>query len=303
MTISVLIPSIRNDYINKCLESLAQQQRKPDKIIIVMRDIDGELQKTVDDFAQKHLLYIEKAKVSENGAIAAINVGIKSCDTDILCFIDDDIQANPDWLKRIEAYYKNEEIGGVGGRDIIHSEGKILERHAKVVGRITWYGKIIGNHHNLVKGPREVEYLKGCNMSFRNKIISPIDKKLQTEEGIAEPCWEIDMAFNAKSKGYKIWYDPAIIVDHHPGTKEYHLDRRNLTSIRNETYLLFKNLPFLKKIIFIFYTFFIGNRSNPGFLIFLLEVIKSRSLRIENFKNKLSAKIKGIKLVKGVFIG
>lgn len=287
MTIGVLVPSTRANMIISCLKALEKQTRRPDGVVVTIPSSDGKLYNAVDSFSKTCSLNIKKIVLEKPGVIAAINNGINFCDNDILCFIDDDAQARPNWIEQIEAYYrKDEKIGAVGGRDLIHCQSKIVYKNVKKIGHITWYGKLISNHHNAIDKPVQVKYLKGCNMSCRRKLIEDIDTKLETKDNMAEPHWELDIAFGILKRGYNIWFDPDIIVDHYPGEEDYHITKRAFIAARNQTYLMLKHLPFFKKIIYVIYTFFLGDKSSPG-ILFLLIYINKPVFTIKKFSYKL----------------
>ena len=171
MTISVIIASYKRvKCLSKCLYSLASQNRKPDEVIVALQSIDKESIKFVEENKNKFNIKINLVLTDKVGKIFQENAALKHCKTEIVCFIDDDAAARPDWIRKIEQWYKKDEkIGGVGGRDIVHQpDGTIDEKPVKVVGKITWFGRSIGNHHNIINEPQKVHYLKGCNTSFCN---------------------------------------------------------------------------------------------------------------------------------------
>ena len=298
MTTGVLVSCIRADLVNNCLQSLAKQSRKPDNIIVVLRGSDINSQRAIDAFGKIHLgINIKKVIVTQPGAVMAVNAGIKNSTGEILCFIDDDAQAETDWLKRIEAHYADEKIGGVGGRDILHIDGKIIERRVKYIGRISWYGKIIGNHHHAIDKEQKAFHLKGCNMSYRRKLLSLLDEKLSANRQMAEPYWEIELGFMMSRRGYATIYDPDIIVKHYPAISDEDWGRRRSVSIHNETYILLKYFSVLRKFIYILYIFLIGHESNLGFIKYIMKSFHTLNFKgaSEQFLADMKSKTKGIK--------
>jgi len=51
-------------------------------------------------------------------------------------------------------------VGGVGGRDWVYHGTQLEDGARKVIGRVHWFGRVIGNHHLGVGEPREVDVLK-----------------------------------------------------------------------------------------------------------------------------------------------
>ena len=290
MTISVIIASYKRvECLKKCIQSLEQQLRKPDEVIIALQSSDKESIKFVELNKNKFSIKIGLAVTDKKGKIFQENSALAKIKNDIVCFIDDDAIARPDWLKKIEKWYKKDKkIGGVGGRDIVHQpDGTIDEKTVKVVGRITWYGRSIGNHHNITNLPQYVDFFKGCNMSYRKKLLKRINNNLI---GYTVPFEEEWIGLNIEKKGYKLIYDPDIIVDHFPAPprKDYQDIRewnRNTAFIRgyNQVYTLLTFLSYPRKIVFLLYTFLIGDKQNPGPGRLILSIFKKDFAKIKGF--------------------
>ena len=190
-------------------------------------------------------------------------------------------------------------MAGVGGRDILHCQGKIFQKRVKNVGKISWYGKIVGNHHNITNVVKSVDFLKGCNTSYRRESIPPLDENLGLgRETRTDPHWEIDIGLLIKKSGRKILFDPHIMVDHYINTPAQEWLDRGTAAARNEIYILFKHLGILRKAVYLFYIFCIGQKTNPGFVWFILDIFETGGIR--NAWNRFSiftkCKIEGIKL-------
>jgi len=69
-------------------------------------------------------------------------------------------------LQRIEAHFlADDRVSGVGGRDAIQRSEPWFHGDREIVGQLQWYGSLIGDHHRGVGAAREVDVLKGVNMS------------------------------------------------------------------------------------------------------------------------------------------
>lgn len=261
MKVSLIITTYeRPKNLNRLLEELNTLSETPDEIIVVFRDNDKETEKILNDFSDKKF---KKIKISEPGVIKALNKGLKNATCEIVCTIDDDAIPSKDWIKKIKKHFEDPNIGAVGGIDIQPDyNGKKVDK----VGRITFYGRIIGNHHLGCAEIQEVDHLKGVNMCYRKNLINEINENLL---GLAPPGFELIFGFHVKNKGYKILYDPELIVFHYPG-KTYDGRRGEKTKkdyfvyAHNYTYILYKYLKGLRKLLFILYTFIIGDSSSPS---------------------------------------
>ena len=107
-------------------------------------------------------------RVTTPGTVAARNAGLDVCTSDVLCIVDDDTEPQPEWLAVVlRRFVEDPALGGLGGRDRCFDGTAFDDRQEEVVGRIQWHGRMIGNHHLGYGAMREVDFLKGANMSFR----------------------------------------------------------------------------------------------------------------------------------------
>ncbi|MFW6124629.1 MAG: glycosyltransferase family 2 protein [Pirellulales bacterium] len=214
MKLSVLITSYRRpDWLKRCFDGLVHQIRLPDQVVIVVRDTDADTRACAAQLAEQPAAEfpVDVVTVTEPGVVAANNAGLPLVTGDVVSFIDDDAVAPPDWLERIESYFKADpSVGAVGGRDVLYKEGKLVAGHAEVVGTITWYGKIVGNHHLRSDGARYVDHLKGVNMSLRTALIEGCDPAL----GGDGYSYELELCLAVRDRGYRILYDNTLTVEH-----------------------------------------------------------------------------------------
>lgn len=269
MIISVLVPTYRRSQdLHRCLEALKCQIRLADEILVVVRDNDKE---TRDFLAAYHResLPLAVAAVSATGVIAAMNAGLEQATGDVIALVDDDASPHPDWLARIEKHFLDDEkVGGVGGRDIIsHMPGE----HANV-GKLSWWGRISGNHHIGVGPPREVDVLKGVNCAYRSSAFKKIGFDTRMRGTGAQVHWELSLGLTLKRAGWKLIYDPAVVVDHFPAQR-FDEDQRNQFSyvaffniVHNETLALLEHFSWPQRLLFLIWAFTIGSRGGLGVL-------------------------------------
>jgi len=93
-----------------------------------------------------------------------------------------------------------------------------------VVGRISRWGRLVGNHA-IGAGPRrEVDVAGGASMAYRAGALAVPDAGVLMGTG-AEPHHEVLMAAWVRALGYRVVYDPEVVVDH-PTEPEDDLARR-----------------------------------------------------------------------------
>jgi len=276
MKISVVIPTYRRSQdLARCLEALKKQIRPVDQLWIIIRDTDGETWKFLEDFERASLPLLT-ATVTVTGVVAAMNLGLESATGDIVAFTDDDAAPHPDWLQRIEAYYlADAKVGGVGGRDWVY-HGSELENGARpVVGKLQWFGRLIGNHHIGIGEDREVDVLKGVNMSFRRKAIADLHFDQRMRGTGAQVHFEVIFSLALRQRGWKLIYDSRIGVDHFRGDR-FDEDQRDMfnqialqNAVHNETLALLEYLSPLQRLVFSAWAIAIGTRDARGLLQWL----------------------------------
>ncbi|BAZ41156.1 glycosyltransferase [Calothrix sp. NIES-4101] len=239
--------------------------------------------------------------VTVPGVVAAMNQGLSVASGDIIAFTDDDAAPHPDWLECMEAHFQADaKIGAVGGRDWQYVGTRIKEEgESEDVGRLQWFGRVIGNHHFGVGKAREVDVLKGVNMGFRRSAIQGMrfdERMLGTGAQV-----HFELAFNLalRRRGWKIIFDPLVAVDHYPAVR-FDEDKRDQfnsiawsNAVHNETLVLLEHFPPLQRTIFMIWAFLIGTREALG-LVQLLRLLPSgSSLTLQKWLASVDGRIKG----------
>jgi GT2 family glycosyltransferase len=276
-TIGVLIPTYRRPAAAvRCLDGIIVQSRRADDIMFVVRRGDAEsvatLTSRMDGRLPVRILTVERP-----GLVAARNAGLDACRTDVLAMIDDDAVPHPDWLDRILAHFqRNPRLGGLGGKDHCYDGTKFDDGRAIVVGKLQWFGRVIGNHHRGFGEPREVDILKGVNMSYRAKVFTQVrfDERLRGSGAQANE----DLCFSVavRNAGWKLLYDPAVLVVHHIQPREEPrfyggvIPVWNATGFRdfafNEVMAIWDVLPPGRRGIFAIWSALVGTGVCPGLL-------------------------------------
>jgi GT2 family glycosyltransferase len=273
-TVSVVIPTYRRpESLRRCLGGVTGQDRSPDEVVIVSHSDDEATLDVVRSHREALLapsaLPIRVVTVRTRSVLAAMDVGVSESRSEAVAFTDDDACPRRDWLGRLLSAYDDHRVAAVGGRDVIHQHGVVVRGAAYTVGRVQWFGRTIGNHHIGQGPPREVDVLKGVNLSLRRHLWA-VDPRLRGRG--AEPHWELDVSLRLRRSGWKLIYNPEAVVDHFvaPRVNERQRDEVSLDYVRdsahNETYALLKwSCAWLRPVVFV-YAVMVGSRMAPGAL-------------------------------------
>lgn len=271
--ITVIVPTYRRIAdLARCVEALRAQRRAPDEIVVVARHDDEPTLAWLHEAAARHSeAHISIAQVMRPGVVAAYNRGIEAASGDVLAFTDDDAAPHPDWTERVaDAFLQQPELGGLGGRDIVHQDGHTLEGHKAVVGLVRWYGRTIGNHHIGAGTAREVQVLKGVNMAFRRNAIGTLRFDPRLRGSGAQVHCEMAFSLQVGRRGWTLVYDPTLLVEHYPGRRsdEDQRQRFNDAAFYNASFnlrlIMCEHLSPTGRLAFVMWSALIGSRADPG---------------------------------------
>ncbi len=228
--LSVAIPTYRRPKeLRRALDALLSQNRRVDEVIVVARVGDAATHQVVREFPIALRLKLEL--VERPGMVEAVNRALDRAAGDVVALIDDDAAPHADWAGRIvQAYEGDPELAGLGGRDHIFQHGAWLEGQAPVVGIVRWYGKVLGNHHRGAGLKRDVDCLKGVNMSFRRAALGNLRMDPRLRGSGAQWHCDLKLCLELRARGKRLAYDPSLVVDHFPAPRHDEDQRDSVNS-------------------------------------------------------------------------
>jgi Glycosyltransferase like family 2 len=264
--VDVVVPTFRRPlFLGGCLDALFDQSEKPATIIVVVREGDTETEAVLAGISSPEK--VTTVVVRGAGVVAAMTAGIAASRSPLLAFTDDDARPRRDWLARIVAHFTDPTVGAVGGRDVI--AGRDGPR-SYFVGRYTRIGRYRGNHHLGIGKARDVHVLKGVNMAFRARALALPARGTLRGEG-AEVDFEVLACGWARRQGWRVIYDPQLLVDHRvaPRQGEEQRDAPNRQAVFDASYNSFAALAAVNGTVpwrVATYALFVGSRDRPGLL-------------------------------------
>ncbi len=274
-TIGVLVTTYRRpkDLI-RCLQGLAKQTRLPDDVVVVAREDDRETLDAMREFDVAPLQF-RIVTVDQPGLVYARNAGCDACRTDVFCMTDDDAVPTPDWTRLIlEHFRRDARLGGVGGRDRCFDGESFDDGRADIVGKVQWFGRVIGNHHLGYGAARYVDVLKGANMSYRAEAMAGVRVDTRLRGSGAQPAEDMNFSLSVKRAGWKLLYDPAVLVYHYVGRREearYYSGVIPLTEVTgfrnfafNKMIAMWDYMPPWQRAVFVAWSLLIGTGVSPG---------------------------------------
>jgi len=178
--------------VQKSVESIFQQTRQPDEVVVV----DGNSGDGTLDIVKKYPVKL----VSEPGLGFgyARNLGFKNASGDLVFFIDSDCYAEPDWIEKTLPHFdSNPEIAAVTGPTSLWNRESAVARFLACVG-----GRM-----NMPKQPRFVKIAPTMNLALRREVVDEVggfDETLIRGE-------DTDLTYKV-SQSHKIFYEPNAVV-------------------------------------------------------------------------------------------
>ncbi len=187
----------RPESLRRCLESVAAQRCRPEEVLLLDDGTAGAVSLgEVLEGAGIRWRYIQK---KEPGLSRSRNLGAGEAAGEILLFLDDDVVLDPGYLEEILRVYRaHPAVAGVGGRleEIFYSPLVMSFLRFFALDSKRREGEIltsgIGVLIRTITADRPVEWLSGCNMSFRRQVFD----EFHFDEGFGPNGWGDDMDFS-----------------------------------------------------------------------------------------------------------
>lgn len=290
LSTSVLIVSWqRPELLERVIRSLWNQTRLPTEIIVCWQANDFQTSLKLDSLrACKMPCPLVVVHLEDNGIVPAENLALDASCGDLILLIDDDAIAPPDWVERIVSFHESHpRCGAFGGpADCWTSAGHRLPINPRrPVAGLSWLGRITTNLHDQplewrIQPPERVDHLVGYNLSLKRKAFDRFEERLR-------PYWqlfELDACLTVSARGYEIWFDPDLVVEHRVGysTGAYAPGREGDWSIRfengsfNHAFVLSKHTKgFWKRNLRWLYLITVGTSNSPGPVLVPLTIYRN----------------------------
>jgi glycosyltransferase involved in cell wall biosynthesis len=285
MLLSVIIPTKnRIKTLKGTVISLLNQSldKKFYEIIVMDQSTDSKVKEFIDELEETKTFKIRYIYNNIPGSHSNRNIGVKKAKGDIIIFVDDDIIADKNYLKAIyDSFINDSDIALMTGKILpLYEEDEVPEWVNFFWPDNNW-GKYIWEISLLDAGDKYKDIspnlIFGCNFIIRKDIFlrykgmypDIFPKGMLKYNGSGETL----LAYKIKKDGFKIVYNPAVILNHVVSkerlTPQYFYNRNYIMGIQQsyddvrktarkiplkqvlrDFYLLFKNVLI---IIFKFY--------------------------------------------------
>ena len=210
----------RWDLIAQVLRSLRSQTLQASEVLVVVDHNDALYERLAS-----HLLdtAMTETKLVRNGLSPGLsgarNTGLAMTQADVVAFIDDDAEADVNWLSRLTEGFDDRLVVGVGGAILPVWPS---ERPVWFPQEFDW---VVGcTYRGMPTARSEVRNPIGANMAFRREPLASIggfDATVGRIGASGQGCEETTAAIRLRDLNpeYRVVYEPTALVYHHVETR------------------------------------------------------------------------------------
>jgi glycosyltransferase involved in cell wall biosynthesis len=186
---AIICTKDRPESLAATLETLWAQTRLPDEFVLID---DGRLETEPMAAAAggRGVRFVYHNKSDHPGLALSRRAALERASGDVLLFLDDDVSLDPEYVKGIMVVYETDPDGRIGGATG-RLEGITYQRLQMFLLRFFLMddpareGAILKNFIGVlvrnIQRPTDVQWLSGCNMSYRREAIAGVEIPVDLE--------------------------------------------------------------------------------------------------------------------------
>ncbi len=238
--VTVVIPNWNGrHFLEECLEALrAQRYERFETVVVDNGSSDGSQELLWTRFPEVRVL-----ELGENhGFAAAMNAGIGAAQTPLVAFLNNDTEADRDWLRELVACLeRHPEAAGAASKLLIRSSG-LVDGAGDCLGEDLFpHPRGHGFPDEGLGEEVEVFGASGGASLWRAEALAQVGV---FDEAFFAYFEDADLSFRARHAGWTFWYAPGSVVLHHRGgTSGGFSDFAFINPVRNRWFLTIKNVP------------------------------------------------------------
>jgi len=232
--LSVIIPTRnRPKLLADALRSILTQSLDHNlyEILVINNGSDEDTRQMISTLNKTYANRIQYLRADEPGLHVGRHLGARHAKGEILTFTDDDIIAQPEWLKAVIESFQDNDIALVGGKNLPEWEAEPPEwtnlfKKRNEYGWFLGYLSLLDFSNNFKEIP--ARFVFGCNFSIRKTILyecggfhpDGMPKELIQYRGDGETA----LSEAIEKKGYRTAYNPRASIYHRVPAKRLQID-------------------------------------------------------------------------------
>lgn len=251
-TLSIVIVNFNTrELLKACLRSVeASRTAWPWELFVVDNaSADGSADMVAAEFPWATLIRSE----SNRGYAYANNLGLRRAAGSYLLLLNPDTVLPPDALQQMVEYMDAHPEAGIAGPKLVRQDGSLdlACRRSFPSPEVSFY-RMLGlsklfprssrfGRYNLTyldpDRPAEVDSVVGAFMIVRSEAVSQVG---MLDESFFMYGEDLDWAFRIKSRGWKVLYNPAVVVLHYKGESSRRHSRKAILEFYRAMHLFYR---------------------------------------------------------------
>lgn len=236
---SVIVPTYNGAHLlEACLRSLVAQSYREVEVIVA----DGASRDATPGVVARACPTARLVRLERNrGFSGNVNAGIRAARGDVICLLNNDAEADPDWIAAcVDALERDTTRGSIASK-ILFADGRTINSAGDVFGRDgAARQRGVGQPDGpLWTTPAPVFGASGGAVAYRRAMLADVGL---FDEAFFMYLEDVDLALRARLRGWECWYEPAARV-HHVGSATGGGQLASYYNGRNAIRLVAKDLP------------------------------------------------------------
>ncbi len=241
----VVVNHNRRDLLRRCLASLAQQREARFEVVLVDNNSQDSSVQTAETEFGAGAFPLKTIRNRENlGFCTANNQGIAASSGEFVALLNNDAEAEPEWLKSLlSAFEGRPAVGMAASKILVYEDPSRIDKAGHLIyldgqNRGRGSGELdVGQYDQL----EEVLWPDGCAAMYRRSMLDEIGG---FDEDFFAYGDDAELGLRARIAGWECLYVPQAVVRHHRGATLGVLSSRRLHLIeRNRLLLAAKLFP------------------------------------------------------------
>lgn len=247
MKTTVVIPNYNGmKYLKDCLDALLQSVSVPEMIVVDNGSSDGSGSFIKERYPQVHLIELPE----NSGFSAAVNIGIRSAQTEYVYLLNNDTKVYPDTISSLEqAMDRHPDAFSVASKMLQMDCPSQIDSAGDFYCALGW-AFAMGKDKPSGQYDRERRIFSSCAGAalYRTKLLKELGGFDEKHFAYLE---DIDLGYRANIYGYRNYLIPESVMLHAGSgvSGSRHNAFKVELSARNSIYLIYKNMPLLQFLL------------------------------------------------------
>ncbi len=235
----------RRNLLRACLDSLARQIHPDFEVIVVDNGSQDESPVLVLEMAKTYPVPLRLITNSNNrGFCAANNQAFAGSNSKLIALLNNDAEAEPEWLTALEAVIRRaDDVGMAASKILVWEDPRRIDKAGHLIypdgqNRGRGSGQLDAGQFDRIE---ETLWPDGCAAMYRRAMLDEIGG---FDEEFFAYADDAELGLRGRIAGWNCLYAPGAVVRHHRGTSLGLSSARRITLIeRNRVLLVVKLFP------------------------------------------------------------